>query len=64
VKNRVVWVLMTAMLLSLVSVNAMATPADTFVYAGGGDAETLDPAKSYDTASASIIFQLYDNLIQ
>lgn len=36
---------------------------DLFVYLGPGDAETLDPSKAYDTASAEIIFQYYDNLI-
>ncbi len=36
---------------------------DLFVYAGAGDAETLDPSKAYDTASSEIIFQCYDNLL-
>lgn len=45
-----------------------ATPVDSFnpdifVYAGSGDAETLEPSRAYDTGSSEIIFQCYDNLV-
>ncbi len=36
---------------------------DIFVYAGSGDAETLEPSRAYDTASSEIIYQCYDNLV-
>lgn len=41
----------------------MGAPADTFVYATIGEQETLDPAYHYDTASATVIFNVYDPLI-
>jgi len=36
---------------------------DTFIEATIGEPETLDPAWAYDTASAEIIFNIYDTLI-
>jgi len=36
---------------------------DTFVYTTYGDAETLDPATEYDTASSTIIKNVYESLI-
>lgn len=41
----------------------MGSPPDTFVYATIGEQETLDPAYHYDTASATVIFNVYDPLI-
>ena len=45
------------------STDATGFNPNLFVYAGAGDAETLDPSKAYDTASSEIIFQYYENLI-
>ncbi|MBI2069813.1 MAG: ABC transporter substrate-binding protein [Elusimicrobia bacterium] len=36
---------------------------DTFIYATIGDADSLDPAYAYDTASHQIIFQVYEQLV-
>jgi peptide/nickel transport system substrate-binding protein len=46
---------------------AMAASAiknpDTFVYATYGDSQTLDPATEYDTASSTIVKNIYEGLI-
>ena len=42
----------------------MAKSANTIIEESAGTIPTLDPAWSYDAASAEAIWQLYDNLIQ
>lgn len=41
----------------------MGTPPDTYVVATIGEPESLDPAYHYDTASAEVIFNVYDPLV-
>ena len=49
-------------LLGLLSTGAAQAPADTYVVSAFGEAVTLDPARAYDTASGSLLENVYETL--
>ena len=56
-------VLSVLMLLGAAVPALAATDSETFVFVTSGEVNTLDPARSYDTASGEVIHQVYDTLL-
>jgi peptide/nickel transport system substrate-binding protein len=61
--NKLVKPLMALSLALTITTALAAAPADTFVYYTFGEYESLDPAKSYDTAGGTRIENAYETLI-